>query len=98
MENQTNQVNYMDLLKQTLHKLHDFILEIIPEDKKGTLVEFHNFGNIAILFYVNHLTKVNIVTELESYMNNYNLDLQYKNKILEYLNLVVELKDQIIQK
>jgi len=88
-------LSYLTVLKQTLLKLHKFLIQVVKEDKKNSIVKLHELPDPILLFGIINLKIELLESETNRYINDYGINIIHKPKLLEYLSFIIEIGQKI---
>jgi len=92
----TEKCNYLTILRDILKKLYDFIVDIvISENKKKTITKLYELPDALLLWGVIHLKKELVEIECDKLIREYEIEYHHKPKLLEFLDLVVDIAHKI---
>jgi len=100
MESSNNETSekcsYLTILRSTLKKLYDFTVDIVScENKKKTITKLYELPDALLLWGVIHLKKELVEIECDKLIRDYEIEHHHKPKLLEFLDLVVDISHKI---
>jgi len=90
-----NKKNYMTMLREVLKKLFEYLHKIVPENKKSELIPFYSFNDSLLILGVVNLKREILDSEVDKYMNKYEIEDQYKQSINSYMEMIISIGEQI---
>ena len=88
-------INNMELIKQTLNKLYNYIYDNVSIEMKDKIPKYHESQDI-IIFYLMNLIDVNTLdSQIQKFCIEFKLNGEHKNKIRNYFEYLLEIKQSI---
>ena len=88
--------DFIETLKCKANNFKDFIISVVPENKKDLLNnQINDFQNnfIKILMFVIFIKKENMNDNIDEFMNKYSIPENNKQKITDYFEYFLQIKE-----